>query len=252
MNEATHNPIIAFDKALADFEKPLSATGATPGRVKGASEALKELINGNGRFKSSERPCFEIGKFDPEIDPPEQNPIAAVVCCSDSRVPPELIFWQGLGKLFIVRAAGNTVDKAALASLVYAVSALCTPLIVVLGHERCGAVSAAVKFVHEKEPYDSAIAGIVEPILPAVIKAKHDCNVCREVLNEPAVKVLVESAVKENVRRTVDALRVSLTAYAKDGSGTERLWIVGARYDLNHGDVDFFYPHAPSLPAEVA
>ena len=98
-----------------------------------------------------------------------QTPFATLVSCSDSRVPPELLFGRGLGELFIVRNAGNTVDTAALGTIEYGVAALGVPLIVVMGHEKCGAVDAAVKVVTENATFPGSIGRMVEPIVPAVL-----------------------------------------------------------------------------------
>ena len=92
-----------------------------------------------------------------------QTPFAVLVGCSDSRVPPELLFGRGLGELFIVRVAGNTVDQAALGSVEYAVAELGVPLIVVLGHERCGAVAAAIEVVERNAVLPGSIGEMVDP-----------------------------------------------------------------------------------------
>jgi carbonic anhydrase len=137
-----------------------------------------------------------------------QTPFAVLVSCSDSRVPPELLFGRGLGELFIVRNAGNTVDTTALGSIEYAVAELGVPLVVVLGHERCGAVDAALK-----------------------AKSAADPNVDREIL--------LDMAVRENVRRVVMRLRTS-EPILMEPLRAGRLKIVGACYDLDDGSVDFF------------
>jgi carbonic anhydrase len=147
----------------------------------------------------------------------------------NGRIPEvsELLFGRGLGELFIVRNAGNTVDTTALGSIEYAVAELGVPLVVVLGHEKCGAVDAAVKVVKENATYPGAIGQMVEPIVPAVLRAQ----------NQPGD--LLDNAVRENVRRTVHRLRTSETLF-QEPLRTGRLRIVGARYDLDDGDVDFF------------
>ena len=96
-----------------------------------------------------------------------QHPFAIILCCSDSRVPPEVIFDQGLGDLFIVRTAGNVFDNIALGSIEYAVEHLEVPLLVVLGHGQCGAVTATVEGGHAP----GHISNVVEAIQPAVVKA---------------------------------------------------------------------------------
>jgi len=149
-----------------------------------------------------------------------QHPFAVVLSCSDSRVPPEIIFDQGIGDLFVVRVAGNIVDDAGLGSIEYAVEHLHASLIVVLGHERCGAVEAAVK--GGEAP--GRIKSLVEAIRPAVEKSK----------GEPGD--LAENAMRANVRLVVDHLKASkpiLEHLVHKGT----LTVVGARYDLDDGQV---------------
>ena len=157
-----------------------------------------------------------------------QAPLAVLVSCSDSRVPPELLFGRGLGELFIVRNAGNTVDTTALGSIQYAVAELGVPLVLVLGHERCGAVDAAVKVVKDNATFPGAIGQMIEPILPAVIKAQAQSG------------DLLDNAVRENVRRVVSRLRSATEPLLLEPQRAGKLRIVGARYDLEDGDVDFF------------
>jgi carbonic anhydrase len=156
-----------------------------------------------------------------------QTPFAVLVGCSESRVPPELLFGRGLGELFIIRVAGNTVDLTALGSIEYAVAELGVPLILVLGHERCGAVAAAVSVVETNATFPGAIGQMVEPIVPAVLRAK----------GQPGD--LLDNAVRENVRRVITGLRQN-GAVLPQAAATRRIKIVGACYDLDNGEVDFF------------
>ena len=160
-----------------------------------------------------------------------QVPFAVLVGCSDSRVAPEVLFDTGLGELFIVRNAGNTVDTVALGSIEYAVQVLGVPLVLVLGHERCGAVEAAVSVVEKSTVYPGSIGRMVEPIIPAVLKAKASGSYKGEEL--------LDAAVRENVRRTVERLRTSEPALIEP-MRSGKLKVVGARYDLDDGKVDFF------------
>lgn len=159
-----------------------------------------------------------------------QVPFAVLVGCSDSRVPPELLFDTGLGELFIVRNAGNTIDTVAMGSIQYAVQVLNVPLVLVLGHERCGAVDAAVSVVEKNTVFPGSIGQMVEPIIPAVLKAK---------AMGAAGEGLLDGAVRENVRRTVERLRTGEPTLA-DPIKAGKLMVVGARYDLDDGKVDFF------------
>lgn len=149
-----------------------------------------------------------------------QRPFAAILGCADSRVPPEILFDQGLGHLFVVRVAGNIGDDAVLGSLEFAVESFGVGLIVVLGHTRCGAVQAAV----EGGAYEGAIARVVEAILPAVKLAR----------SQPGPPV--DNAVRANAVRMVERLRSAepvLAAAVNHG----RLQIRGAIYDLATGIV---------------
>lgn len=158
-----------------------------------------------------------------------QYPIAVLVSCSDSRVPPELLFGRGLGELFIIRNAGNTIDTVAMGSLEYAVAELNVPLVVVMGHERCGAVAAAVSVVEKGATFPGSIGQMVEPIIPAVLEARRK-----------SPSDLLDAAVRANVSRTVARLRKFSEPMVLDRLNSKKLRIVGARYDLDDGLVDFF------------
>ena len=155
-----------------------------------------------------------------------QTPFAVLVGCSESRVPPELLFGRGLGELFIIRVAGNTVDLTALGSIAYAVAELGVPLILVLGHERCGAVVAAVSVVKTNATFPGAIGQMVALIVPAVLRAK----------GQPGD--LLDNAVRQNVRRVITGLRQN-GAVLPQAAATGRIKVIGA-YDLDNGEVDFF------------
>lgn len=193
-----------------------------------AAQALALLKEGNERFVSAPSECFEEMAQRRQAIAAGQAPFAVIVACSDSRVPPELLFARGLGELFVIRDAGNTVDTVALGSIQYAVEHLGVPLIVVIGHRRCGAVQAAIAVVEENAVFPGAIGQMVEPIVPAVLKAKG------------ASGDLVENAVRENVRRTVLRLRSSTEPILREPLESGRLKVVGARYDLDDGRVDWF------------
>lgn len=167
-----------------------------------------------------------------------QSPFAAYVSCSDSRVPPELLFGRGLGELFIIRNAGNTLDTAAMGSLEFAVSVLGVSLIVVMGHEACGAVQAAVSVVHENARFSGNIGKMIQPIIPAVLEAGH------------APGQGIEAAVRQNVRRVVRELREDASPLLLAPQVAGKLIVVGAYYRLAKGDVDFFdLPHGWLAPS---
>jgi carbonic anhydrase len=192
-------------------------------------EALALLKVGNERYLSGAPiPPQLLGRRQRLSQATKQQPFCVLIGCSDSRVSPELLFGRGLGELFIIRNAGNVVDLAAMGSIEYAVAMLGVPLIVVLGHERCGAVQAAVSVVEKDAIYPGSIGQMIEPIVPAVLRAS------RKGSND-----LWDRAAKENVSRIVGRLRGTeqmLVEPQQEG----RLKIVGAYYDLDTGHVDFF------------
>ncbi len=193
----------------------------------GPEAALAKLSAGANRLARGER-LSRAGRARLADLAKLQQPFAVLVGCSDSRVAPELIFGCGLGDLFVVRMAGNTVGDRGLGSIVYGVEVLEASLIVVLGHARCGAVEAAVRLEQDEDAFSGALKDAITPIVPAVIQAK--------TTNPPD---LVTAAVHENVRSIVERLKTStpeLSGRLADG----RLKIVGAYYDLITGEVEFF------------
>jgi carbonic anhydrase len=186
-----------------------------------ADEAMQRLRDGNARFvqdkmthprQQADRRA-EIAKG--------QKPWAIVVCCSDSRVGPEIVFDQGLGDLFVMRTAGEVVDDVGLGSIEYAVEHFGTRLVVVLGHSRCGAVAAALSGGENSGHVDA----VVKAIRPAIETARGESG-------DP-----LDNAIRANVRTVVRRLATAapiLSARSKDG----RLRVVGACYDLDSGRVE--------------
>lgn len=190
--------------------------------------ALRLLQEGNAAFLRGEDSA-------PDLSPNRrlelargQAPFCAYVSCSDSRVPPELLFGRGLGELFIVRNAGNTVDTVAQGSIEFAVAVLGVPLVVVMGHEACGAVKAAMDVVAKNARFPGAIGNMIEPIIPAVLEA-------RNASGDPT-----ENAIRQNVRRVVRTMREDSDPLLMKPQAEGRLKIVGAYYALATGRVDFF------------
>lgn len=197
---------------------------ALPRRLEPATAGgpLAELVAGNRRFVAGKsNHARQNGERRGELAR-EQHPFAVVVGCSDSRVPPEILFDQGLGDLFVVRVAGNVVDDVALASIEYAVEHLGAQTIVVLGHERCGAVRA----VAEGADLTGHLVTLAAALRPAVEEAK---------LERP--EDLVDAAVVANVRRVVRSLATSQPILEERVDAG--LAIFGARYDLDSGEVEF-------------
>ena len=194
-----------------------------------ANQALATLKQGNANFITDRPMPQPIGHKRRLEIARGQTPFAILVSCSDSRVAPELLFGRGLGELFIVRNAGNTVDAVAQGSVEYAVAELGVPLIVVLGHERCGAVGAAKAVVENNARFPGTIGRVVEPIIPAVL----------DVRGKPGDPF--ENAVRQNVRRIVAHLRAEIDQPVLGAALRGRsLRVVGAYYDLDTGTVDFF------------
>ena len=187
------------------------------------AEAVSKLKEGNGRYaggnlqhpgQTTERRA-ELAK--------DQHPFAVILSCSDSRVPPEIVFDQGLGDLFVVSVAGNVIDDHGLGSIEYAVDHLGTRLILVLGHQSCGAVKAAKETIAAKGKAPGHIQSLVTAIKPAV---------------EATVKADLETTIKANVKDVVQALRSSTPILkAKVDSGDVQ--VIGGYYSLDTGAVTF-------------
>lgn len=188
-------------------------------------EALAKLKTGNKVYVEGAS-GGKVDDADKRVETAKsQHPYAVVVSCSDSRVPAERLFGAGCGDIFVIRNAGNCVDTAALGSIQYAVAVLGSPLVVVMGHTRCGAVAAAAGVVNENKAFPGAIGPMIQPIIPAVLSVKGKSG------------DLVDNAVSENAKRTADRLRDD-PILAKSLAG-EALKIVAARYDLDTGKVQF-------------
>jgi carbonic anhydrase len=207
---------------LAASQFPLAADPAHPEQPTVApAEAVSKLKEGNGRYttgnlqhpgQTTERRA-ELAK--------DQHPFAVILSCSDSRVPPEIVFDQGLGDLFVVRVAGNVIDDHGLGSIEYAIDHLGARLIVVLGHQSCGAVKAAKETIAAKGKAPGHIQSLVTAIQPVV---------------EAAPKDDLDTTVKANVKHVVQALRSSKPILkAKVDSG--EVQVIGGYYSLDTGAV---------------
>jgi carbonic anhydrase len=188
------------------------------------AEALDRLMQGNGRYAANEpnEKDFSAGRAERGH---VQYPIAAVLSCSDSRVASELAFDQGPGDVFVVRVAGNFVNPDGLASLEYAVKILGVPLIVVLGHSNCGAVSAAIKVVTERAELPGHLPYLIKAIEPAVIAAhgRHSGD-------------LLATAIEENVRLSVKRL-IEDAPIMSEALAAKKIAVAGGIYDLATGKV---------------
>lgn len=192
-------------------------------------QALAKLEAGNAAFvKAARAPQTDLSPARRQFLADGQAPFAILVSCADSRVAPEHIFQMGLGELFIVRNAGNTVDTTAMGTIEYGVAELGAPLIVVMGHASCGAVKAAMAVASDNATFPGAIDDMLEPIIPAVLEARG------------ADGDATNNAIRQNVRRQVRALRSEGGPLIGPPQQAGKLKIVGAHYDLASGKVDFF------------
>ncbi len=212
---------LSFGVALASSHAP--APAITP------AESLQKLMDGNKRYLSNQMTGVKSGDAAARTKlAGGQAPYAIILSCSDSRVPPELIFDDGLGEIFVIRVAGNVVDPVVLGSIEYAAEHLGTPLIMVLGHERCGAVTATV---NAKGKADGNIGSIVKAIAPALKKA--------EAAKKGAAKdkaQFVETVIDENtklVKANLTKQSKVLAHLVKEG----KIKIVTGKYDLDDGVV---------------
>jgi carbonic anhydrase len=198
-----------------------------------AQEALARLREGNQRFVSGVR------SIDSLLAPikraelvAEQWPFAIVLGCSDSRVPAEIIFDQGLGDLFVIRVAGNIVAPSQVGSVEFAAERFGTRLVVVLGHSQCGAIGATIEEVRNASTKSPNLRSIVDRIRPAV-----ETLLDTDLANDE--QRLVQQAVRANVRASADHLRHG-SALLEQLIQNEGLVVVGAEYSLDTGAVDFF------------
>jgi carbonic anhydrase len=189
----------------------------------GADEALSRLLNGDKRFVAgkSEEPHGAALIERRHVLTKDQKPFAVIASCSDSRVPPELVFDVSLGDIFVVRTAGEVVDRVALGSIEYAIEHLGTHLIVVLGHQRCGAVSAAVSGATDT----GDIPDVLKAILPAVEETKGQSG------------DTIDNAVRANARDIAKRLQSSGPIIAPRVESGE-VKIVAAYYSLDTGRIE--------------
>ncbi len=207
------------------FLQAASDTPAKPQNVVSPDEALKLLHEGNDRYVNGVMKRHDFAT-EREALAGGQNPFAGILSCADSRVAPEFAFDTGRGDLFVVRVAGNFINDDALASFEYAVKFLGTPLLVVLGHEKCGAVDAAIKAVRDGATLPGHLPILVENIRPAV----------QATVDQPGV--LLENAIRENVVLNVERLKKAtpiISQFVDEG----KVRVVGGIYRLSDGRIDW-------------
>jgi carbonic anhydrase len=191
-------------------------------------EALRALKTGNARFFSGQARRPEVSALERRAQILGQTPFAVILACSDSRVPTEIVFDQGLGTLFITRVAGNVVETGTIGSIEYAVNHLKTHIVVVLGHEGCGAVKAALLPAEERARETPSIQALLNEIVPSVSKIG-------KIRDE---KAKLREAVVANVRQQVFNIKKQPAIQAAIASN--KIAVVGAFYEITSGAVDFF------------
>jgi carbonic anhydrase len=199
-----------------------------------AREALARLREGNRRFVSDALPSDADVSQRRRIElATTQEPFAIILGCSDSRVPAEIVFDQGLGDLFVIRVAGNIVAPSQVGSVEFAAARFNTRLVVVLGHSQCGAITATLEELRRTGGSESRnLRAIVDRVRPSVEALLHT-----DVARDP--ERLVREAVRANIRASADHLRHG-SEILEHLIAEEGLLVVGAEYSLETGMVDFF------------
>lgn len=197
-----------------------------------ADEALEKLKEGNRKFVAGEI-TIDLSLSQRAELAKDQEPFAIILGCSDSRVPAELVFNQGLGDLFVIRVAGNIVAPSQIGSVEFAAEQFGTPLVVVLGHSQCGAIKATVESLMSPDQRPAgSLMSIVKRVAPSV-------EILMQTYLRDDMERLTKYAVRANVLASVNQLRhgseVLEQLIAKNG-----LRVVGAEYSLETGEVDFF------------
>lgn len=195
-----------------------------PENVLSPEAALKRLLRGNERYVEGVMQRHDF-KREREALVGGQNPYAAILSCADSRIAPEYAFDSSRGDLFVCRVAGNFAADETVASMEYAVAVLHTPLILVLGHESCGAVDAAIKSIKDDKPLPGHLPSLVQAIAPAVKAASSKGG---DVLN---------NAIRQNVIDNVDKLK-SATPILSAAVNDKKIQVVGGIYRLSSGKVE--------------
>jgi len=205
-----------------------------------SDEALQKLMDGNKHFVGNKLTIVMSNAAKRMSLSKSQKPYAIILSCSDSRLPPEAIFDKGLGEIFVVRVAGNIPDPVVLGSIEYAAEHLGAPLVMVLGHERCGAVTATVD-AKGKSTGSVNIDAIVKSIDPNIDLAKKECDACKGESNcaETMKSEFVECVIDANAK-TVAANLIKKSKILKHLVDTKKIKIVSAKYDLDDGTVTLF------------
>ena len=197
-----------------------------------AEVALQRLREGNERFVKGEHHRTLLG-WNPKIVDGQQ-PFAVILCCSDSRSPAELIFDQHLGDLFVIRVAGNVIAPSGTGSVEFAVEKFGTPLVVVMGHTRCGAIQATVEALEGASPESRNLRAITDRISP------HIEGLVRLAMKQQSDRqTMLREAGRANIVASASQLRHA-SAILEQAVSARKVMIVGAEYELESGRVDFF------------
>ena len=199
-----------------------------------ALEALERLQEGNRRFIDEDCCNESITRQELRIElSGGQEPFAIILGCSDSRVPAEIVFDQGLGDLFVIRVAGNIVTPPQIGSIEYAAEGFGTRLVVILGHSGCGAVLATLEELQQNKKHNSChICSIIDQIRPSI-----EHLLTTELVNDQ--EALMHHSVRANIRAAANRLRHESTVLQRLIQNNDLL-IMGAEYSLETGLVDFF------------
>ena len=204
-------------------------------------QALQKLMAGNKQYVQGQTNGAKLsGPKTRASLAKSQKPYAVILSCSDSRVPPEIIFNKGMGEIFVIRDAGNVPVPAVVGSIEYAVEHLGSPLIMVLGHERCGAVTATVD-AHGESSGSPNVDSILKEIEPSIEVAKKHCHLCEGSPKCPEISkdALIECAIDENAK-SIAANLPAQSKIIKELLEEKKLKIVAAKYDLDTGVVTLF------------
>ena len=195
-----------------------------PENVLTPDAALTRLMKGNARYAAGNSTRHDF-RHQREALVQGQNPFAGILSCADSRIVPDYTFDTGRGDLFVCRVAGNFADDESIASFEYGVSVLGVPLIVVLGHQSCGAVDATIKSIKEGTTLPGHLPSLVTALTPAV----------KAAMSEPGN--LLDNAIRENVKMTVEKLKTA-TPILASAVTEKKLRVVGGVYNLGSGKVE--------------
>ena len=220
------------------FTAGLASAGFASESSMTPDEALNMLVAGNKRYVENQMTGSKLCDLPTRSGLAKtQKPYAIILTCSDSRVPPEIVFDKGLGEIFVIRVAGNVPDPIVLGSIEYAAEHLGSSLIMVLGHERCGAVTATVDS-KGKSSGSSNIDAIVKAIQPSVKTALKGCDACKgeKKCAETKKSDFVECVIDANARRIAANLPVK-SKIIKHLLAEKKVKIVVAKYDLDDGVV---------------